>query len=358
MGDWQKRCEINEDVIFFSYTKLKEEDRASEVFIWDLDKTYLDTAFETVKGLIRTVFEKGNQKKNVPGTAELVRVLKQSWSEQNSGSALPLYFITGSPPQLETRIKEKLQFDGLNPKGIFFKDNMQNLRPKRLWRITKQVGFKIQSLLQLRLRLKDDVKQLLWGDDSEYDAVIYSLYSDICSRRLDREELQKILKHYHVVGSQMAKIFDLQEQIPENDPVDKIYINLAVDTDAEYYLKFGRRTLPTYNSFQTSLDFFQDGRVKANHVIDVGRALVDKYDFTMDEIQQSFDDLIRRQVLGEQAVEELLPVFYESGFFKHKFEPSIAPKRISSQKDGRVYELEGTFEPWIPERIDYVHDYR
>ena len=54
----------------------------------------------------------------------------------------------------------------------------------------------------------------------------------------------------------------------------KIYINLAEDTDPEYYLKFGRRTLPVYNTFQTALDLFQDMRIGVESVLQVARDLI------------------------------------------------------------------------------------
>lgn len=358
MSYWKQRATIKADVVFFSYRNGAMEKQAEEVYIWDLDKTYLDTTFETMKGLIRTAFEKGHQKKNIPGTAALVRALKEVWQKKHNSPYLPFYFITGSPPQMEPKIKEKLQLDGLEPTGIFFKDNMQNLKPKRLWRLTKQVGFKLQSLMQVRQRLNEDVRQIMWGDDSESDAVIYSLYSDICARRLNETEIRKALKFYHVVGSQVDTILELQSQLPLHDPVEKVYINLAVDTDAEYYLKFGRRVIPTYNSFQSALDLFQDQRIEAPQVVQVAQDLMTNYEFTTDELEKSLDDLIRRQVLGEPALNEILPTLVESQMISSAFKPTLTAKAVANQIEGRVYELEGNFEPWVPERIDYFHDYR
>lgn len=359
MADWINRAEISADVVYFRYAPEGLAREAHEVYVWDLDKTYLDTKFETIAGLFRIAVEKAFQKKNVPGTGSLVRALRNSWQQSNRGrNDFPIYFITASPPQLERRIHEKLNLDGIYPYGIFCKDNLQNIRPKRLWRLTQQIGYKLQALLQMRIRLKEDVRQILWGDDSESDAVIYSLYSDICARRLDQEEIRAILKNFRVVGHQVDTIFELQKKVPEQDPVEKIYINLAEDTDAEYYVKFGRRTLPTYNSFQTSLDLFQDKRLKVDQVIRVAKDMINNFGFTRDELEKGLDDLVRRQVIGEPTVEEILPALKEKGLFHETFEPSLAPKQVVSQVGNRVFELEGSFEPWVPERIDYLHDYR
>lgn len=358
MSDWRDRALKKGDVVYFSYSSEESEKTAEEIITWDLDKTYLDTKFETLTGLFKTAFEKSYQKRNVPGTGALVRALKLKAEEKTPDASLAIYFITASPPQLEPKIHEKLNLDGVFPYGIYFKDNIENLKPKRWWRLTKQVGYKLQSLLDMRVRLGSDIRQILWGDDSESDAVIYSLYSDICARRLDQKTLVNVLKHFFVTGAQTETIINLQNQLPVHDPVEKIYINLAEDTDAEYYLKFGRRVLPTFNSFQTALDLFQDGRLGEEEVVAVSTDLMTNYEFTIDEIERSLDDLIRRQILAQSTLEAIYPVLKARGIIHNDFTASVQAREVTSKIEGRVYELEGNFEPWVPEHIDYVHDYR
>lgn len=358
MAEWNQRAKINGDVVYFSY--ISQEEMANcdeEVYLWDLDKTYLDTKSETLKGLVKTVFEKALQKKNVPGTATLCSSLKSCWYERFEQKSFPLFFITASPPQLEKKIVRKLCFDGVVPKGIFCKDNLKNLKPSRLWRLTQQVGYKLQALMQLRLQLGEDIRQIMWGDDSESDVLIYCLYSDICARRLEGGELVKTFRELKITRAQVDVILEMQGHVPRKDPVEKIYINLAEDTDAEYYLKFGRRCLPTYNSFQTALDLFQDRRLRVDDVVKVAKDLVTNFGFSMDELGWGLDDLIRRKVMGAESLERILPVLQENSLIHLQFEPSLEPKRITMDDTQRV-ELEGNFESWVPEHIDYLNDYR
>ena len=290
MSDWRTRAEITSDVVLFRYVADSIERETPEVYIWDLDKTYLDTAFETLRGLWRTLRETAFQKRNIPGTGTLVRALRDYWQETHHGRKdFPIYFVTGSPPQLEPKIHDKLAYDGIYPFGLFCKDNVQNLSPRRWWRLTQQVGYKLQALLQLRLHLATDVRQILWGDDSEADAIIYSLYSDLCARRLEEKETRAILRHFKVVGQQVDTILRLLEDIPVQDPVEKMYINLAADTDPDYYLKFGRRVLPTYNAFQLALDLFQDHRLSSAQVVKVAVDLMQNYGFGVEELQNSLE---------------------------------------------------------------------
>lgn len=359
MSDWRTRAEITSDVVLFRYATGAVERETPEVYVWDLDKTYLDTAFETVRGLVRTVREKAFQKRNVPGTAVLVRALRDDWQETHKGRKdFPIYFITASPPQLEDKIHDKLAYDGIYPFGLFCKDNLQNLYPKRWWRLTQQVGYKLQALLQLRLHLSENVRQILWGDDSEADAVIYSLYSDLCSRRLEEREARQILRHFKVIGEQVDTILRLREEVPKQDPVEKIYINLAADTDADYYLKFGRRILPTYNTFQLALDLFQDHRLGASQVVKVALDLIQNYGFGSDELESSFDEMVRRPVLADKTVELILPVLRENRLLRASYQPSVAPKNVVSSVGARIFELEGVTEPWVQEHVDYMRDDR
>lgn len=358
MADWQYRSETEGDVVYFRYAGENLERAFSEVYVWDLDKTYLDTSWASLSELWRTAIEKAFQKKNIPGTATLVRSLRSGWEDKRGQLAFPIYFITASPPQMEEKIVQKLNLDDIKPLGSFYKDNLRNWKPSRWWRLTKQVGFKVQSLLQLRTRLKEDVRQILWGDDSESDAVIYSLYSDICARRWSEKELIDILSRLHVIGEQTETILDLQDQIPKHDPVEKIYINLATDTDPEYYLKFGRRCIPTINSLQAALDLFQDGRLSAARVLEVARDMAENYGISQVAMEASFDSLVRRQILGRPTVETILPELASHGFVSNDFKPSVEPRMVEEEREGRVYRLEGQHDPWIPDGIDYLNEVR
>ena len=346
---WQSRAQIRGDVAFFSYASESTEKKATQVFVWDMDKTYLDTSIDSFSGLLQTILERAMNKRNVPGTDTLLQSLaKRFQGSTPEESTFPIYFITASPPQMEERIVEKLQLDSIKPLGCFFKDNLKNLAPGRWWRLTKQVGFKIQSLLQLRLRLRDDVRQICWGDDSEADAIIYNLYSDVCARRFSTHDLRSILEDLGCTSDQIDEILVLQSQVPDRDPVEKIYINLAKDTDPDYYLKFGRRTMPTMNTFQVAIDLFQFGLLETQDVYNIATNMTHSYDFTPEELMTSFQELIRRGVVNEKSYSKIKPFFVDKGLLHASFVPSTP-----LMTDETVIH-----DPWIPDRIDYLNDFR
>jgi hypothetical protein len=351
MAEWERRASlIDEDVVFFEYVTSKLARQSELVFIWDLDKTYLDTSWHTVKELLRTAFEKALQKKNIPGTSTLVRALTSSRSETEFTLPFPIYFVTASPPQMEKKIRKKLELDGVMPYGIFFRDNLRNLRPGHFWRLNKQIGFKLQALLDLRLRLSEKVQLILWGDDSESDAIIYSLYSDLCARRTKDSKMRNWLEKFYVTGTQLEHIFELRNLTPAMDPVKKIYINLATDTDPEYYSKFGRRVLATYNTFQVALDLFQDDRLKQEQLIRVAQDLVLNYNFTVDELAESVNDLWARSILDHQTVERASSLLVKESLLPEYFR---VQKSLISKSS-----FESQSPEWIPDEIDYLGESR
>ena len=82
------------------------------------------------------------------------------------------------------------------------------------------------------------------------------------------------------------------------------------------------------------------------------------YGFSKDELSSDLDDLVRRHILGEEALEKVLAPLQELGLISEDFQPSVKPAQVNIQSGERVYELEGATEPWVPDRIDYLHDYR
>jgi hypothetical protein len=347
------------ELVSYSYTK-QDLNKFPEVFVWDLDKTYLDTRIESIAGLIEAVLERSWSKKNVPASNTLLKQLQARWVSDRGIGGFPIFFITASPQQMEERIREKLSYDGINPAGCYFKNNLRNLKPSRWWRLKKHIGYKISALLHLRSRLPENIEQVLWGDDSESDAIIYNLYSDICAGRISDAELRWLLKKIGMALDNIDLICDLRKKIPENDPVKKIYINLAVDTDHDYYLKFGRRTVATYNTFQVALDLFQDHRLSLDDVGMVFEEMVNQYGYSKEELVKSFVEFVKRPQLGQKAFNDVLDWFLEKQILSNKEQMKVNPRGevLWCEKNLRILELSGMSEPWIQTKIDYLNEYR
>lgn len=340
----------NGDVVSFYYLPPQQWRHHREFFVWDLDKTYLDTIWNSLPELVRRAREKAFQKRNVPGTLSLVQGLKRTWLGRGQMEPFPLVFVTASPPLLQERILEKLTLDKVVPVGIYFKDNLKNVTFKRWRRLNQQVGYKVQALLQLRKELGEGVKQIFWGDDSESDAVIYSLYSDLCARRYTAAEFKEILNFFKVSGEQTDIILDLRDQVPEGDPVERIYINLATDTDPEYYLKFGWRMMASYTTFQTALDLYQLKRLSLDEILKVAQDMVWNYGFSPDELTASLIDSLRRRLISQKTLQDVLPPLVEQNLLLGEGDlERWSVEQLPWEEDPSL---------WVKERIDYFHDWR
>lgn len=203
------------------------EDYTGHVLVWDIDKTYLETRFSSARGMLKIFFELAVDKATVPGAVPLLRALRRG--PGRTEILPPLYFVSGSPVQIRNIIERKMMLDGVNYDGITFKDQLGLLTSGQGRYITKQVGYKLRALLLYRRELPPGARYLLFGDDTESDAEVFSLFGEVCAGlrgpNLDAR-LPNVTKPW-----ERKEIHALCEDLDITDnPVDGIFIHLAQGT--------------------------------------------------------------------------------------------------------------------------------
>ena len=111
-----------------------DDDFSGDLYIWDIDETYLSTDIDTVRGMLAVPLDLPVDKRNVAGTEVLLRSLRRG-PDTGHGSPVasnPLYFVSASPPQLRRVIEKKMLLDGVEFDGITFKDQLTLLRGGRV----------------------------------------------------------------------------------------------------------------------------------------------------------------------------------------------------------------------------------
>src|SRR5215467_7173820 len=153
---------------------------------WDLDKTYLRTEFSTLRDLLKTAFERAEQKRTVPGASTLLREI--------AATGASVHILSGSPEQLRAKLEEKLRLDGIAWDTFTLKPNLQNVLRLRFRAVRDQLGYKLPALLRSRaaLETKEVPHESLFGDDAEADAFVYSLYADVVAGRVGERELLEV----------------------------------------------------------------------------------------------------------------------------------------------------------------------
>jgi hypothetical protein len=278
---------------------------------WDLDKTYLRSEFGTIRDLVRTAFEKAEDKVDLPGVAEVIKVLKAAGERR--GRPTFVYFVSASPPQIGGAIREKLALDGVPYDGITFKNQLQNVRRGKLRNLREHVGFKLVELLRARLAAPPEARQILFGDDWESDSLIYSVYADVLAGRLLHERLVGVLRRVRVDPVLIDEIAVLGARAAGLDTVDRIFINLQRRTPPATFRLFGPRVVPTFNYFQTAAVLAGDGHLDAADVARVGRRLIESSGYTPRRLENSLDDLVRRGHLEIAAAVSLAAALRAEG---------------------------------------------
>lgn len=198
-------------------------DYAGDVLLWDIDKTYLDTRFSSLRGLLAIPFEWAIDKRALPGTVPLLRALRHGPGEESA--ITPLYFVSGSPPQLRRVVEKKMVLDGVEPDGITFKDQWGLVRARTPQAIVEQVGYKLKALLLYRKELPAGARWLLFGDDAERDLDSFLTFGAVCAG-LRGPALAERLSALGAWRPDIEEVVTLADAIPIGpDPVVRVFIH-------------------------------------------------------------------------------------------------------------------------------------
>jgi hypothetical protein len=234
------------------------------VLVWDIDKTYLDTHFSRLGGLLRIPLEFAVDKGAIRGMPEVLRGLRRGAGERVA--CTPLYFVSASPTQLAGALAGKMRIDGVEYDGIVLKDWLAALARRSPWRLSEQVGFKLCALLTLR-RARPRSREILFGDDSERDAVAFDLYRRLLSGALSPGEAVEVMTHQGVHRRDRRLIRDLLAALPTvPEPVERVYIHLASGTDPARYTEMGPHMRPVHDALELARSLEAHGQIGADTV--------------------------------------------------------------------------------------------
>lgn len=257
------------------------------IYRWDLDKTYLKTEFGTLRQLVRTALQSADQKVTVPGAAALIRELRERGDSR-------LCIVSGSPKQMRSVLEEKLKLDGVAWDELILKDNVRNVLRGRFRALRGQVGYKLPALLESRASAPVEAEEILFGDDAEADAFIYSLYGDLLAGRVEEPVLLKVLEHARVYDDDRKRILAAWKKVERADPVRRIFIHLDRLTPPARFAAYGPRVIPVFNYFQAALVLMADGVLSAPQVVRVAVEMVQSAGYNLLTLANSFQDMIRR----------------------------------------------------------------
>jgi len=271
------------------------------VYRWDLDKTYLRTEFDTLRDILRTAFEPATRKRAFPGASTLLREIRAT-------DPAAIFILSGSPEQMRSVLEAKLRLDGIRWDGFTLKPSLRNLVRGKFRFLRDQLSYKLTALLRSRTNVSPETEEILFGDDAEGDAFIYSLYADIAAGRVSQELLMQVAEAADVYPEDIPEIVRIAARVPRGDTVRRIFIHLERVSSTAGFGDFGRRVCPFYNYFQPALVLLEDGALDAQAVLRVGADLVVAHTFNPEVLVASFDDLRRRGYLSKVVVDRISEV--------------------------------------------------
>lgn len=237
--------------------------------ICDIDKTYLETEFENLLRMIRIAFEAATDKITVTGASEVL--LTARWGARDStsknGYPRPLHFVSSSPPQLRGVLEEKLMLDGLDWSSDTFKNQVYNIRMRRMDLLRQHVAYKSLAILRLVLSSGANARFYLLGDNAESDAYIYTGIKLLLDGRLSRDGYRRYLE---AAGVEAQAAMDVVSDMPlaKGQTIAAILIR---NVPGYQFV----RTAPLTDAVQTFDNFYQAALLLAAHGLIEPEALWD-----------------------------------------------------------------------------------
>lgn len=233
------RARLNEPYPMFRVVQAPvPDDWSGAVFVWDIDKTYLDTRFSQLKHLARIPFELGIDKRPVSGAVALLHALREGPDDRGH---LPLHFVSASPPQLAPAIERRMLLDGVEWDSISYKDPLRLLLRGQTHQLKEQIAFKLSAMLLLASETPASARFHLFGDDVEHDPLVSCLFADVLAGRLRGEALRRRLLSAGVHEPYAQRLASLADPLPARDAVAGVWIRLERDRQGRWLSRFPRQ---------------------------------------------------------------------------------------------------------------------
>lgn len=296
----------------------------------DIDQTYLATELNSKKGMFATLFETPDEKFYLPGMPELYKVLRRDTKDT------PLCFISASPHFFRRTLLATIKSHGIQTeslhlkylegtiKGVYDKLLQTITNPSRLFgegfgqaieRIKKflvssyqslfdQLSYKLTILLQDRIYQPTNAKEILMGDNTESDYLIFTLYQLILMGEIHGKTLEDYLYKLNFLGrdaitrDNAKKIVELANECiaihGKKNPVECVLINKTdIGPDSEKLFqyvydampnglnlhKLKRFTMfyPTQGALGFAIILHSLGILEFDSVLEVMKGLIGKY---------------------------------------------------------------------------------
>jgi hypothetical protein len=279
----------------------------------DVDLTYLDTHFARKRDMLSLLGQSARERATLPAMERVYSALRAGASGSEDRA---LVFISGSPRFFKRVLEARMTLDGVDHDALLLKpfDEMVWSRMISLDlgaivpALKEQVGYKLVHLMNGRLELPPKAGELLLGDDSEADYIVYSIYHRFMAGDLDIAELDKELGRAGLDASQREPVkalaLKVRSVLPPSKVVHGIYINRTGFPNQHHSVKdWVVNGLTRYHTgaWPLILDLYEEGFVSKEAVTAVRKRLLELGQVEKD-LEAAREDGIKSGFLKRETV--------------------------------------------------------
>jgi len=217
-GDYVVEVHLDGRIIGRASVRLLAVGTPVEVVRSDVDLTYLVTDFHSKRAMAKLLLQTARDRRPLPGMPAVYHGLR---SGDGGHVDRPLVFISGSPRFFKRTLEGRMELDRVRQDGVFLKpfkelarSRLRGFEPEAIVpALEEQVGFKLWTLLRGRLDLPAVARELLLGDDSECDFIVYNLYHRATAKLMSPKELGVALDDLGVASTWREPILALLPEV-------------------------------------------------------------------------------------------------------------------------------------------------
>ena len=197
-------------------SKFSNEFKTANQIICDIDKTYLETEYDSFMKMAKIAFQNAEEKKNVIGAKFFFNILQSNLQSSNH-----IHFVSSSPSQLNKVFQEKFYLDAIDWNSLSLKNQVYNIKKIRFKLLNQQTAYKTLAIIKLLNKSKNNF--FFIGDNDESDLYIYLGLYALVNKKISKSSYKEYLKTAEIDPSVIDKILQ-SIHISEKTTVKGIFI--------------------------------------------------------------------------------------------------------------------------------------
>jgi hypothetical protein len=275
-GEWVLVASVNTLPAGEAHVRILGGDHTGILIRSDVDLTYLNTDFLSSTAKLKLLGQSAADRETLPAMEVVYKSLRDGEDDR------PTVFLSGSPRFFKRILDGKMKLDQVKQEGIVLKPykdianaNLASLDLSQIVpELKEQVGYKLYWVMRLRLEAPPSAPEILMGDDSEADIVVYVLYHRFMTGELDPAGLLAELDKVKVSPSWRDLVAGVAPQVKAHmngaaSPVLAIYINKTGLDSAHFPVadwSVDGVTRYHQGAWPLALDLYQSGWLTKDHV--------------------------------------------------------------------------------------------